>query len=67
MAKALNYQEFMDYARAHYTKGGDVYCETMEDYEFYDFVDKFGPITKRAALKMFKFQRDVAKEYGENM
>lgn len=67
MAKALNYQEFMDYAMAHYTKGGDEYYECWEKYQFDDYVNNFGPITKRRALAMFKLQRDVAKCYSENM
>ena len=50
----LTYEEFIEYARAHYDEGGAVYCDTMGDYEFWDTVDKYGPITKRSALEMFK-------------
>lgn len=48
-AKALTYDEFMDYAKAHYNKGGDGYYECWGQRQFDDYVELFGPITKRRA------------------
>ena len=61
-AKALSYEEFMEYAKAHYYKGGDGYVECWEKYQFDEYVKMFGPITKRAALKMFRLDYEIEKE-----
>jgi hypothetical protein len=54
--KNLTYQEFIDLAKKNYTKGGMVFVECWADYQYKDYVDFFGPITKTIALKMFKYE-----------
>ena len=51
--KELNYQEFMELARANYIKGGMVFYECWEEYQFNDYAAMFGPITEMKAKKMF--------------
>lgn len=50
----LTYNEFMNLALANYTKGGEVFYECWEEYQFNDYVNMFGPVTKRVAMQMFK-------------
>lgn len=64
MAKALSYKEFIDYAMDHYEKGGDTFVECWEEREFNEYVEMFGPVTKRDALKMFRFEREMQREYA---
>lgn len=61
-AKALSYEEFMEYAKAHYNKGGDGYYECWDRFAYDRYVKDFGPITKRKALKMFKLDYELEKE-----
>lgn len=61
-AKALTYNEFMDYAKAHYNKGGDGYYECWGQRQFDDYVELFGPITKRRALDMFRIDYNIQKD-----
>ena len=62
MAKAMTYEEFMDYAKAHYCKGGDTVCECWDRRDFNEYVELFGPMTKRAALEMFRLDREMRRE-----
>lgn len=55
-AKAMNYEELMEYARQHYNKGGDAIFECWDESTFNEYVELFGPVTKRKALEMFKVQ-----------
>lgn len=52
--KTLSYQEFMELAKQNYSKGGMVFYECWEEYQFNDYVKLFGGITKAEAIKMFK-------------
>lgn len=52
--KALTYKEFMELARTNYTKGGEVFFECWEEYQFNDYVQLFGAITEQDAMKMFE-------------
>ncbi len=61
-AKELTYDEFMEYAKQHYTKGGDGFCECWDEKTFTEYVKLFGGITKRRALQMFKTSYDVDKD-----
>lgn len=60
--KGLTYEEFIQYARQHYCKGGSGYYECwgkqLHDY----YVTQFGPITKRTALQMFKIDYEIQKD-----
>lgn len=64
MAKALNYQEFMDLSRQYYSKGGDGYYECWDKKTFDEYVKMFGDITKSKALKMYK---DAYEIYQDRM
>lgn len=59
MARGLTFEEFINYAEEHYSKGGDVYVECWDEKTFNMYVKDFGEITKRNALSMFKLQRDT--------
>lgn len=52
--KSLTYAEFMELARKNYTKGGEVFFECWEEYQFDDYCNMFGAITEKKALQMFK-------------
>lgn len=54
MAKTLTYQELIDYARAHYTRGGDTVAECWDEPFFREYTEMFGPITKSKALSIFR-------------
>lgn len=64
MAKILTYEEFMDYAKKHYERGGDSYFECWDERTFAEYTAKWGGITRSEALKMFRreldHERDVA-------
>ena len=62
MAKALTYEELMDYAKANYTRGGDMTYECWDEKTFDEFVREFGPITKRVALKLFRWDYEYERE-----
>lgn len=62
MAKTLTFVEFMDYANQHYNRGGDSFVECWEEKDFNDYVEQFGPITKREALKMFREEYDIQRD-----
>ena len=53
-AKALTYEELMEYALKHYDKGGDATYECWDEKTFNEYVEQWGPITKRKALEMFR-------------
>ena len=58
----MTYEEFIAYAKAHYSKGGDSFYECWDKGIFDDYVKDFGAITKRKALSMFKVQHAVQKD-----
>ena len=55
--KALTYQELMDLAKQHYNEGGDATYECCDEKWFNDYVEQFGPMTKKIALNMFKIDK----------
>ena len=59
MAKTLTYEEFIEYAEKHYTKGGDGFVECWDKRMFEEYVEEFGPITKRKALDMFRLMYGI--------
>lgn len=63
MAKTLSYEEFIQYAKDHYDKGGDGYYECWDRMIFDEYVKEFGGITKRQALGMFRMEYSIRKEY----
>ena len=62
MAKALTYEEFIEYAQKYYDKGGDGYVECWGEKEFNCYVSNFGPITYSVALEMFRVDYEIEKE-----
>lgn len=61
-AKALTYEELIEYAKKHYNRGGDGIYECWDKRTFDEYVEQFGPITKRVALEMFKMERDIQRD-----
>lgn len=61
-AKALSYVELIEYAKKHYTKGGDGVYECWDERTFNDYVKMFGPITKSKALNMFRMEYEHERE-----
>ena len=62
MAKAMTYEELIEYAEKHYNKGGDSVVECWDKKTFDIYVKEFGPITKRRALQMFKLYYEVDRD-----
>ena len=62
MAKGLTYEELMEYAKQHYDKGGDITYECCNKQWFDDYVEMFGPMTKRKALNMFRLDDAIARD-----
>ena len=62
MAKALTYDEFIEYAKKHYERGGDGYVECWDKREFDEYTELAGPITKSKALKMFRDSYDIERD-----
>jgi hypothetical protein len=62
-AKVLNYEEFIEYARQHYNRGGDSVYECWDERTFNEYVEQFGPITKKKALGMFRINYSISREY----
>ena len=60
--KGLTYEEFIELAKENYEKGGDVYVECWERYQYEDYVKEFGTVTKTKANKMFRLQYEMEKE-----
>ena len=60
--KGLTYDQFMEYAKEHYTTGGDAYYECWEEKEFNYYVENFGEITKKKALSMFRLEYALQTE-----
>lgn len=55
MAKGMTFEELQAYAQAHYNRGGDSVVECWDSKTYDEYVEMFGPITKRKALAMFRF------------
>lgn len=58
MKHYLTYEELMSLAKEHYSEGGDATFECMDERMFKDYVDMFGGITKKDALRMFRIDKN---------
>lgn len=58
----MTYEEFLDYAKQHYSKGGDSFYECWDEGTFREYIQLFGEITKRKALQMFRTHYSIQKE-----
>ena len=63
MAKALTFEELQAYAQQHYNRGGDAIVECWDRRTYNEYLELFGPITKRDALTMFRDNYETSKEY----
>lgn len=54
--KPLTYEEFIALAKQNYSKGGAMYVECWEKYQFDDYVKWFGEITEKGAMEMFEIE-----------
>ena len=61
-AKAMTYEELIEYAKQHYDKGGDGVYECWDRKTFDEYVEEFGPITKSKALEMFKLSYEIDRD-----
>ena len=61
-AKAMTYEELMEYALKHYNRGGDQTYECCDRKWFDEYVKMFGPMTKRKALDMFRIDYEIQKD-----
>lgn len=59
----MKYAEFIELAKANYTKGGDSYYECWDEDTFNEYEEMFGKMTKKRALAMFKDNAAVTAEY----
>ena len=57
--KALTYEELMQLAKEHYNEGGDATYECWDESAFNEYVEMFGPMTKKAALEMFRLDKAI--------
>ena len=53
MNEPMTYEELIQFALENYTKGGDSVYECWDETTFNEYVQEFGPITKKKALEMF--------------
>lgn len=49
----MKYQQFIEYARAHYNNGGGAICECWAESDFDEYVSEFGTMTKKRADALF--------------
>ena len=61
-AKALTYEELIDYAKKYYNRGGDGVYECWDRRTFDEYVSQFGPITKAEAREMFRLNREIDRD-----
>lgn len=59
----MKYTEFIELAKANYTKGGDSYYECWDERTFNEYEEMFGKITEKEALQMFKENAEIEAEY----
>lgn len=59
----LTYDAFIELAKANYTRGGDSFVECWDERTFNEYVELFGSLTRKKALKMFKDNASVEAEY----
>lgn len=52
----MTYQEFINLAKANYTKGGMIFVECWAEYQYNDYVSIFGEITEKDAIEMFEYE-----------
>lgn len=62
MAKALGYEELIEYAKKYYNKGGDGIYECWDRKTYDEYVRQFGPITKAKAREMFKLNYEIDRD-----
>jgi hypothetical protein len=63
MKKALSFEDFQALAIQHYNNGGDAIVECWDEQTYDDYVEEFGYITEETALKIFRTNKALEKEY----
>lgn len=61
--KPLTYEELISLALEHYERGGDGVYECWDESVFNKYVNLFGPIYKKDALKMFYDNYEIRKDF----
>ena len=59
MEKALTWKEFYKLALVNYEFGGDGFAECWDERTFNEYVEAFGPISKKKALNMFNTAEQI--------
>lgn len=60
--KALTFDEFQEFAMSNYNSGGDSVVECWDEQTFNEYVNEFGPITKKVASSIFRMYNSI---YGD--
>lgn len=61
-AVELTYNQFIGLANKYYDKGGDSYVECWDEQTFRNWVNEFGPVTLKQALKWFRTNLSEERE-----
>jgi hypothetical protein len=56
--KGLTYEELIELAKKHYSKGGDSTVECWDINTYNTYVEQFGPITRKVAMSIFGCDAD---------
>jgi hypothetical protein len=62
MAKAMTFDELMDYAMRNYDKGGDGVVECWDKTTFDAYVRECGDMTKTKARQLFRLYKDTTDD-----
>lgn len=63
MEKVLTFEDLQALALQHYNNGGDVIVECWDEQTYDFYVEEFGCITEKVALKIFRTNKALEKEY----
>ena len=58
----MTYQEFMDYAKKNYNKGGDAIVECWDEKQFNEYVAEYGAMTLERADDLMATYEEVCKD-----
>ena len=53
-AKPVTFDELVELAKKHYNEGGDGIVECWDQTTFDTYVEMFGPISKRCAMRLVR-------------
>lgn len=62
MNEPMTYEELIQFALENYSKGGDSVYECWDEQAFNEYVQEFGPMTRKKALEMFDLNAVIWNE-----